>query len=248
MARRNHRQYDKRCGDADWGSLRDPETLRLFFFETSFGGVSIIQLVLLAAAVGVVAVRLTGRGLLFALVPIGAALLVTQAWLGHAAEGGAGWKGAAMIAAYGAHVLAAAAWTGGLAPLLFVLVEQCRRAKNPAAENFLVLARFSAMGTIAVALIVASGAVNAAFRVGCAFGRLFDTAYGDILGVKLALVALMLALAYFNRFVVLPRLHARPGESAVGAKAMTSSIAAEFALGVLVLGVAAALGVTPPPQ
>ena len=232
----------------DWSSLRDPEALRLFFFETNFGGVSIIRLVLLAAAVGVVAVRLSGRRLLFALVPIGGGLLMTQAWLGHAAEGGAGWKGSAMIAAYGAHVLAAAAWTGGLAPLLFVLVEQRRRAKDPAAANSKVLARFSAMGTIAVALIVASGAANAGFRVGGAFSRLFDTAYGDVLCAKLAFVALMLALAYFNRFVAMPRLRVPSRENAVCVKALTLSIAAELALGVLVLGAAAALGVTPPPQ
>ncbi len=231
----------------DWSSLRDPETLRLFFFETSFGAVSIIRLALLAAAVGVVAVRLTGRIFLIALVHIGAVLLVSQAWLGHAAEGGAGLKGAAMITAYSVHVLAGGAWVGGLAPLLFVLVEQRRTARDPAAENLRILYRFSAMGMTAVTLIVVSGIANAGFRVAGSFDKLFDTAYGDVLSAKLALVALMLALAYFNRFVAMPRLRAL-GEGASQVKALTENVAAELALAVLVLGGAAVLGITPPPQ
>ncbi len=231
----------------DWSGLRDPETLRLFFFETNFGVVSIVRLALLTAAVGVVAVRFTGRVLLIALVPIGGALLISQAWLGHAAEGGAGLKGAAMIAAYGVHVLAAGAWAGGLAPLLLTLLEQRRAGKDPAEENLKILHRFSAMGMAAVALIVCSGIVNAGFRVAGSFGRLFDTGYGDVLCAKLALVAIMLALAYINRFVVTPRLRRAP-DAAAPMKALAQNVAAELVLGVLVLGAAAVLGVTPPPQ
>lgn len=232
----------------DWRALKDPETLRLFFFETNFGAVSIIRLILLTSALGIVALRLPARVSLIALVYIGAALLVSQAWLGHAAEGGAGLKGAVMIAAYSVHVLAAGAWAGGLAPLLFVLVEQGRAAKDPVTENLKILTRFSAMGTIAVALIVASGAANAGFRVGGSFGRLFGSAYGDVLCAKLALVAVMLALACFNRFVAMPRLRRASPEGAVRTKALTRNVTAELALGVLVLGAAAVLGVTPPPQ
>jgi putative copper resistance protein D len=58
----------------------------------------------------------------------------------------------------------------------------------------------------------------------------------------------MLALAYFNRFVALPRLRRGSGEGIAQAKALTRNVAAELALGVLVLGAAAVLGITPPPQ
>ena len=122
-----------------------------------------------------------------------------------------------------------------------------RMAKDPATENLKILHRFSAMGMAAVTLIVVSGITNAAFRVAGSFGKLFDTAYGDVLCAKLALVALMLALAYFNRFVVMPRLRAL-GEGASQAKALTENVAAELAVAVLVLGAAAVLGITPPPQ
>jgi putative copper resistance protein D len=232
----------------DWSVLRDPETLRLFFFETNFGVVSIIRLALLAAAVGVVTLPLTGRMSFIALIQIGAALLVSQAWLGHAAEGGAGLKGAAMIAAYSVHILAGGVWVGGLAPLLFVLVEQRRTASDPAAENLKILHRFSAMGVAAVTLIVVSGVTNAGIRVGGSFGKLFDTAYGDVLCAKLAFVALMLALACFNRFVEMARMRGASGDCAAQTKALTRNVAVELALAVLVLGAAAVLGITPPPQ
>jgi copper resistance protein D len=232
----------------DWSVLKDPETLRLFFFETNFGVVSIIRLALLATAAVTVALPLTGRSFLVAPVLIGAVLLVSQAWLGHAAEGGAGLKGAVMIAAYVVHILAGGAWVGGLASLLFVLVEQRRTAGNPALENLKILYRFSAMGMAAVTLIVVSGTINAGFRVAGSFGKLFDTAYGDVLCAKLALVALMLALAFFNRFVAMPRSRPASGKCAARTSALTRNVAAELALGVFVLGAAAVLGVTPPPQ
>jgi copper resistance protein D len=232
----------------DWGALKDPEILRLFFFETNFGVVSILRLILLGCAIGVIALRLPQRVRLIALVPIGAALLVSQAWLGHAAEGGAGLRGVAMIAAYSVHVLAGAAWAGGLAPLLFALVEHRRSAKDFTAENLKILAGFSAMGMAAVTLIVLSGATNAGFRVGGSFGRLLDTRYGDTLFVKLTLVALMLALACFNRFIAMPRLRRAAATSAAQTGALVRNVAAELVLAILVLGAAAALGITPPPQ
>ena len=105
------------------------------------------------------------------------------------------------------------------------------QGKRPAAANSKVLARFSAMGTIAVALIVASGAANAGFRVGGAFSRLFDTAYGDVLCAKLAFVALMLALAYFNRFVAMPRLATACLKEMTKIVMLRASIATEIGLG-----------------
>jgi len=36
------------------------------------------------------------------------------------------------------------------------------------------------------------------------FGKLFDSGYGDVLLKKLAVVAAMLAVAYFNRFIAMP--------------------------------------------
>jgi copper resistance protein D len=230
-------------------NVADPATLRLFFFQTSFGPVVISRAVLLAAAIAIIFLPMTDRARFSTLAAIGAVLLVNQAWLGHAAEGGAGLRGASMIGAYGVHLLAAGAWVGGLPPLLFALIEH-RTFKPDEARHWTldILSRYSLMGMIAVTLIVISGIANAGFRVGGSFGKLFDTSYGDVLFAKIAIVSAMLALAYVNRFVMMPRLRIFPLQDQASIAKLRMSVACELALGVLVLGVAAVLGITPPPQ
>ena len=234
---------------SDFHSVLDAEDWRLYFFETPVGTVSIIRLTLLATAAVVALLPWHGRLWYSALLHIGALLLISQAWLGHAAQGGAGVYGAIMITVYAFHVLAAGAWVGGLLPLLSGLIEQRHFAPNEARLCTVdILSRFSAMAMVAVTLIVASGITNAGFRVAGSFGVLFDTEYGNVLFTKIAIVAAMLALAYFNRFVFMPRLR-RAALKGMGAVTwLGRSVTLEMTLGVLVLGAAAVLGITPPPQ
>ena len=234
---------------SDFHSVVDPEDLRLFFYETPVGTVSIIRLALLAIAVVVAFLPWHGRVWYSFLLHIGALLLISQARLGHAAQGGAGVYGAIMITVYAIHMLAAGAWVGGLPPLLFGLVEQRHFAPNEARICTVdILSRFSAMAMIAVTLIVASGIANAGFRVAGSFGKLFYTDYGDALLTKISVVAAMLALAYFNRFVFMPKLRSAALKRMGQITWLGRSVTLELALGVLVLGAAAVLGITPPPQ
>jgi putative copper resistance protein D len=164
-------------------------------------------------------------------------------------KGGAGLYGTAMLIAYAIHALAAGAWVGGLPPLLFACVEQRFFDPEDARKWTIdVLVRYSAMAIVAVVLIVVSGIANAGFRVAGSFDKLFDTGYGDVLFAKIGVVALMLVLASFNRFVALPRLRAAPLKGMAQINRLRISVAAELLLGVLVLLVAAVLGMTPPPQ
>jgi copper resistance protein D len=118
-----------------------------------------------------------------------------------------------MIRVYAIHMLAAGAWVGGLPPLLFALAEQRRFGPWEARDCTLdICARFSLMAMVAVTLIVASGIANAGFRVKGSFGKLFYTSYGDALLTKVAVVAVMLALAYFNRFVFYAEVASRCAE------------------------------------
>jgi putative copper resistance protein D len=230
-------------------SVVNPEDLHLYFFETPFGLVSIIRIALLVAAVVVAFLPWTNRAWFSALLHIGALLLISQAYLGHAAEGGAGLYGAIMIIVYSIHVLAAGAWVGGLPPLLFALVEQRHFSPNEAREwSVDILLRYSLMGMVAVTLIVASGIANAGFRVAGSFDKLFDTNYGNALFTKIGIVILLLALAYFNRFIALPRLRAASLKGMAQITRLRYSVAFEIVLGIAVLGVAAVLGITPPPQ
>ena len=237
-----------------FGGLLDPDALGVFFWLTQFGPVVVLRLALLAAAVLVVILPWRNRASCSALMHIGALLLVNQAWLGHAAEGGAGLYGALMILVYSIHVLAAGAWVGGLPPLLFALVEQ-RRFNAPEARDATleILSRFSIMAMIAVSLMVVTGAANAGFRVGGAFAKIFDADYGYVLAAKAGVIGLMLALAFFNRFVAMPKLRASSGDlessgDLASIARLRTSVALELGLGVLVLALASLLGVTPPPQ
>ncbi len=233
----------------DIGSVVNPEDLRLYFFETPFGVVSIVRIILLVAAVVVAALPWNNRAWFSALLHLGAVLLISQAWLGHSAEGGAGLYGAIMITVYSIHVLATGAWVGGLPPLLFALVEQRSFGPYEAREwSIDILLRYSLMAMVAVTLIVASGIANAGFRVMGSFDKLFDTSYGNVLFTKIGIVAVMLVLAYFNRFIALPRLRAASLKGMTQITRLRYSVTFEVVLGLAVLGVAAVLGITPPPQ
>ncbi len=218
-----------------------PDTLDAFFFETQFGPIVIIRLILLAA--GVLAIALP-RGIRFgAWLVVSAGLIIDQAWLGHAANGGASLFGAAMVSIYAIHILAGAAWVGGLPILLLALAQ--RDPANGPRGIVTILSRYSALATGAVTLIIASGIANALFRVHGHFARLVATSYGEILLIKLLLVAVMLALATYNRFIALPRLET--AKQTPNFSGLSLSISVELAFGVLVIGAAALLGVTPPP-
>jgi copper resistance protein D len=233
---------------ANMAGVVDADSLHLFFFATQFGPVALLRLILFVATIVAGILPLWHRTWFLVLVAIGAGLLVSQAWFGHAAEGGASATGAVMIAVYAIHLLAAAAWVGGLPVLLLALREIARGPQEEAvAPTLAILSRYSLMAMVAVTLIVVSGIANAGFRVAGSFGKLFWTDYGLVLGAKLVAVALMLALAYFNRFIAMPRLRTAPKGVARIAR-MRASITLELVLGVAVLGIAAVLGITPPPQ
>lgn len=217
----------------------DSEVLETFFFETQFGPVVALRLALLAACIVAAIAPLRSPSRFAALGGIGGALLINQAWLGHAAEG-AGLTGALMIFAYSVHVLAAAAWLGSL-PALFFVLRELRGNPEDTAE---VLSSYSLMAMFAVAAIIVAGVANAGFHHGFSAIDPFASSYGRTHAFKVLLVAVMLAFAAFNRLVATPAL--RAGNVAMSAR-LCASVAAEMAIGLAVLAAAAVLGVTPPP-
>jgi len=62
----------------DIGSVINPEDLRLYFFETPFGTVSMVRITLLVAAVVVAFLPWTNRSWFSALLHISAVLLISQ--------------------------------------------------------------------------------------------------------------------------------------------------------------------------
>lgn len=221
------------------GAPLDPELLRVFFLETPFGPPSALRAALLAALFVVSLLPRRSRLASSATLAIGSVLLVSQAWVGHAAEGGR--YGGAMIVAYSVHVLAAAAWAGSLPALAF----RVWRTRDDAASTGATLARYSLIAVPGAALVVLSGTANILFHAK-GVGALVASTWGLVLASKLALVAAMLALAAFLRWSLLPRLR---GHAAAGiANLAFVGVVTDAALALAVFGAAAILGLTPPPR
>jgi copper transport protein len=91
------------------------------------------------------------------------------------------------------HIVAAAAWFGGLVQLAFVL------RHDPDSGR-----RFSLLGLGAVIALSATG-VARAFAELDAVSQVWTTGYGRLLIVKTALLALLVSLGWINRYRLLPR-------------------------------------------
>lgn len=185
--------------------LADIDVTRAVLTDTSFGIVWIARSALAIILFCVIAARLypPSRRSDLVITVLSASLLGSLAGVGHA-NVEEGWRDALHVASDAAHLLAAGAWLGGLLPLAYLIRP---RAKSGAGTGTIdeVLLRFSGMGYLAVATLVATGLVNSWFLVG-SVSNLLRTIYGQVLLFKLMLFAGMLALAIANRFWLVPRL------------------------------------------
>ncbi len=164
-------------------------------------------------------------------------LLASLALTGHARvhDGLVGWL---HVSADALHLLAAGAWLGALAAFLWLL----RSApEDPATAR--AMSDFARIGSLAVAVLVASGAANAWLVLG-AVQPLFTTLYGRLLLLKLALFAGMLALAGLNRFRLAPALAKAPTPSVL--RGLRRHVLGEQGLGLAVLLVVSVIGTLDP--
>ena len=173
--------------------------------------------------------------------------LAALAWVGHATDE----AGRALVLHLGAdavHLLAAAAWLGGLGPLA-LLFAVSRRAGAPgwlpAART--ATARFSIMGMIGVGALFLTGTVNTWFLSGTLPG-LVGTEYGRLLLIKIGLFGLMVGIAAVNRLWLTPRLvgAAPGGEVSVVLRALQRNSLTEASLGLVILVIVGALGILTP--
>ena len=138
------------------------------------------------------------------------------------------------------HHGAAAAWLGGL-----TIVGLVALPKLHLEEVGPVMHRFSRVASIAVALIVATGMVQAVRLVGGP-GQLFDADHGKLLAVKLLVLGGMLFLADMNRRRVNTRLRSAGASARVDVEALRRGMLLELVIGLVIIGVTAAMVVSPP--
>lgn len=226
----------------------EPETLSMMVTGTSLGAAILIRAGLAVLALSAVAVFRSGP-LSWGLTAASGVLIVASfAWSGHgAATEGAG--GRIHLAADIVHLVAAALWLGALVALAILL------ARRTAPDDLAIhraLRGFSGIGTMAVALLVMTGLVNAAYLVGPSqIASLGTGLYGQLLIGKLGLFAVMLALAAGNRFHRTPAMGAllAAGEDPVRAVGrLRRDVTVEAIAGTLLLGVVAWMGTLAPPS
>lgn len=234
------------------------QILTLVLTRTHFGTVWLVALA--ASALLVVAVRAPAsrRGRASVLVVLSGMLLLAAAAAGHGSMDD-GVAGVIHQASQAVHMLAAAAWVGGLVPLGCVLRSVQSQglngtigpdARSAIADAVQSLVRFSAVGIAAVTALVLTGAINTWFMVGnVELATSGD--YGRLLLLKVALVSTMLGLAARNRLHWLPimqeaRLPASQRNAALAA--IFSNVLQEQALAIVVLIAASLLGTLVPPR
>lgn len=233
------------------GALLEPAPLARAVFETRTGTVWLVRTSLLAvlgvflAAPLDVSRRLDWRAARGEALLLGAAALGLGGAASHAAAVEPGVARA--VVADVLHLLAAGVWAGGLVPL-GLLLRMGAAAEGADARPHAVRAarRFSRLALLAVVTLGVTGLSNAVLQVGSVAG-LLGTPYGRLLLGKLGLLVPILGLAVANRRRHLPAL---AGEAAtVGRPAMrrlARFVALEAALALGILGLVAAMGLTPP--
>ena len=211
---------------------------------TRFGRVWQFRLGLVAVAFLLVVLALAQvkarRALIAVLWLVSIVLLVSLAWISHAA--------AATVRPFGAlgdmlHLCAAGFWMGGLVPLTIFLARVCG---SLSLRETVVRAvrRFSTLSLWCVTILIVSGTSNSWLLVG-SLHALFTTQYGQLLVFKLALFSILIGLGARNRFLVKAELSKTTADPDLLAQ-LRRNVLCEICLGVAVVVIVACLGATPP--
>jgi copper transport protein len=121
-------------------------------------------------------------------------LLPAPTLAGHALDPGRPWIMALVDLL---HVTAASVWLGGLAALALALRSGDDRSR--------ILRRFSNLAFASVFVLAATGVIRA-FSELDSVSQLWSTGYGRVLLVKSALLTILIAIGWFNRYRLVPRL------------------------------------------
>jgi copper resistance protein D len=219
------------------GALRDVLNL------TQFGWVSQVRFALAIVLAISLAFERSALWRWLALVAA-VSLAASIAWTGHAASTPFT-LGYLHLASDALHLTAASAWIGGLVPLA-LLLSMARCHKGWAALELDTVRRFSMLGIVSVATLILSGIVNSWILVG-SFRGLVETGYGQLLMLKLAAFAVMLAFAAVNRFALTPQLALLSDDARQDAlRALSRNTLIEIALGLSIFAMVGVLGTLHP--
>jgi putative copper resistance protein D len=212
-------------------AVTDTHVLGLTITQTLFGQMFQARMLLLLLLCATLVFRAPETAI--TLLSGGALVLISVT--SHAAAASPAQFTAIGVTSDGLHLLTAGFWIGGLVLLAALFARRTEKALLAAATG-----AFAEWGMIAVTILVMTGMLNAAtILLG---GEGHDTgAYLAVLGIKLACVLAMVSLAVVNHFRLLPKLAAGGSEAD-----LFRNIRVELGLGVIVIALAALLGLLPP--
>jgi putative copper export protein/mono/diheme cytochrome c family protein len=225
--------------------------LGIVLTQTHFGIAWMIRAVLIVVLAACLLVQARTRnhaagwvGLLAA-----SAFIASLAWAGHGAAAEDVPFDAIHLPADILHLLAAGAWLGGLSPLVIFLAQTWRdRSPQTVAAACAATLRFSVLGITSVGTLIVTGVVNTWFLAG-SVPALLGTLYGQLLLVKVALFAAMIAVASVNQRRLLPRLADVPSDPILclpEIQQVRRNASIEAGLGVFVLAIVGIIGILPP--
>jgi putative copper resistance protein D len=218
---------------------------RTVLLQTLFGRVWGLRVGLNAVATvfavsGLVRNHARRRALILVLWLLSIALLVSLAWISHAAAARVqplGLLGDAL------HLCAAGGWLGGLIPFA-IFLGRTRVSSGLSGRVALGLKRYSTLSLCCVSVLVVSGISNSWLLVG-PIHALFTTPYGCLLLFKLILFSILIGFGARNRLAIktnLPKIEARSDLL----PELRRNVICEAFLGAAVVVIVACLGVTPP--
>ena len=134
------------------------------------------------------------------------------------------------------HYLATAAWIGGLPYLLL----SAKRLPDPEVKSQ-IMRNFSRLAQVSVAVLFLAGLAMAWVYVG-SWNAMYGTAYGVMLGAKIAMFLVLLLLGAANYFVV----RGIENDRGTGARSLLCFGEAEIGIGLTVILTAASMTAQPP--
>jgi putative copper resistance protein D len=224
-----------------------PSSLLAVITTMSMGPATLVRAGCAAVALALVVGMAAGRPLFLACAALGAAASGTFAWMGHGAAT-PGPPGLLHLLADILHSIAAGVWIGALVVFLGLLGGRSREVSFDRVVHK-ALHGFAGVGSLIVAVLVATGLVNSGFLVGPSrLSGLWTTPYGRLLLFKLVLFGGMLAMAAANRFRHTPALALVLGENDDRMEALATlrrSVVFETGLALAVLAVVTTMSMGP---
>ena len=219
------------------------ESFSVDIFQTTFGTVWIIRMVITGAMLGLWFVmnerRGIGRGAGAALVALALALMWTSSQIGHGAASG---EWAPLVLDY-IHNIVAAAWIGGVVYLCFVLLPALAAANGQSRERMalLLVPRFSTVFVLGLGIVIVTGPVLMWF-LESDLGMIGESIYGRLIIAKIAVAAAMVGLGGYLQVTSMRAARRDLERGAVRIyDRMRKSLRVEAALGVVLLGIVAVL-------